>query len=80
MGDDMETIHVAEGSESLGAQLLKVRLLRGMTQRDLAAKLEITQQAVSAIEKDVMIPSVSTLLTFSNVLNVRIIIGGEELK
>ena len=80
MGDDMETIHVAEGSESLGAQLLKVRLLRGMTQRDLAAKLEITQQAVSAIEKDLIIPSVSTLLTFSNVLNVRIIIGGEELK
>ena len=76
----METITVADGSESLGAQLLKVRLLRGMTQRDLAAKLDITQQAVSAIEKDVMAPSVSTLLTFSKVLNVRIIIGGEELK
>ena len=59
------------------ADKLKVtRLAKGFTQKQFAAKLNVTQQTVSALENGVMDPSFRMLKRIAELLHENIMIGG----
>lgn len=48
-------------SQHMGKLILKLRKEKGMTQKDLAAKLQITDNAVSKWERGMACPDISIL-------------------
>lgn len=58
-------------SPSLGRRLRAAREERGLSQRELAAKASISINAISLIERDENSPSVATLQSLANALNVK---------
>ena len=57
---------------SLGNNIMKRRNALGMTQSDLADKLHVTKQYISALETGEKIPNVSRLVDLSEILDVSI--------
>ncbi len=56
----------------IGKNLKKLRQSRGLSQRDLAKKLGVTQKVVTTYETDQSIPTVVRLLKLSGLFNVSI--------
>lgn len=52
----------------MNEKLMELRLKKNMTQKQLAEKIGISQQAYSLIEKGVNMPSLETALEISDVL------------
>lgn len=57
-------------NETFGQRLQRLRKNAGLTQEDVAAKLNITAQAVSKWENDVSAPDISVLVELSDILRV----------
>lgn len=56
----------------LGAKLREVREKRGMTQRELAARIHKSTPAISAYETDAQTPPTDVLISIAQVLHVPI--------
>lgn len=56
--------------ESFGQRFQRLRKNAGLTQEEVATKLNITPQAVSKWENDVSAPDISVLTELSDILNV----------
>ena len=56
--------------ETFGQRLQRLRKNAGLTQEDVATKLNITAQAVSKWENDVSAPDISVLVELSDILGV----------
>ncbi len=67
---DQPDASAADRAESVGERLRALRIARGMSARDLAARLGISPSAVSQIERGVMQPSVSRLIAITDELDV----------
>lgn len=57
-------------NETFGQRFQRLRKTAGLTQEDVATKLNITAQAVSKWENDVSAPDISVLVELSDILNV----------
>ena len=57
-------------NETFGQRFQRLRKNAGLTQEDVANKLNITAQAVSKWENDVSAPDISVLTELSDILNV----------
>lgn len=57
-------------NETFGQRFQRLRKNAGLTQEDVATKLNITAQAVSKWENDVSAPDISVLVELSDILNV----------
>lgn len=68
-------------NETFGQRFQRLRKGAGLTQEDVATKLNITSQAVSKWENDVSAPDISVLLELSEMLNVSVeqILGKEPV-
>lgn len=68
-------------NETFGQRFQRLRKSAGLTQEDVATKLNITSQAVSKWENDVSAPDISVLLELSEMLNVSVeqILGKEPI-
>ncbi len=56
--------------ETIGNRIQKLRKAKGMTQEELAARLELSAQAVSKWENDLSCPDISLLPKLCNLLGV----------
>ena len=56
--------------ETFGQRFQRLRKNAGLTQEEVATKLNITAQAVSKWENDVSAPDISVLVELSDILNV----------
>lgn len=54
----------------IGARIKAIRLQRGLTQEELAARCELTKGYISQLENDVCSPSIATLYDILNILGV----------
>lgn len=57
-------------NETFGQRFQRLRKNAGLTQEDVASKLNITAQAVSKWENDVSAPDISVLVELSDILHV----------
>lgn len=57
-------------NESFGQRFQRLRKNAGLTQEDVATKLNITAQAISKWENDISAPDISVLTELSDILNV----------
>lgn len=57
---------------SLGKNLQRIRKQKGLSQEQLAAKLNITRQALSKWESDINVPSVDKIIDVAKVLEVSV--------
>ncbi len=58
--------------ESFGERLSRLRKQKGLTQDDIARRLNISAQAVSKWENDISCPDISVLLDLADMLNVNV--------
>lgn len=58
--------------ESLGQKIAALRKEKGLTQEDLAVKLDVSAQAVSKWENDISCPDIMLLPKLSAILNVSV--------
>lgn len=61
---------MASIEKQIGAQLARGRRERGLTQAELAELIDVTTETVSRLERGVSIPSLKTIETIGNVLNI----------
>lgn len=54
----------------IGAKIKSIRLQRGLTQGELAARCELTKGYISQLENDLSSPSIATLIDILNILGV----------
>ena len=69
--------------QTMGSLIAEIRKEKGMTQKDLADKLNITDRAISKWERDICCPDISILEDLSNILDISIsqlISGNRETK
>ena len=52
---------------TLGERILKYRKKAGISQEELADKLNVTRQSISLWETDQTIPTIDNLITLSNI-------------
>ena len=66
----------------LGSRLKSIRLKRGLTQKELAAKISKSVSAVSSYESNAQLPPLDVLESIALTLNVSIdyLINGEEFQ
>lgn len=82
----MSEQHRAESPENIENRLRQVRMGRGLSQTELAARAGITRQAVCAIEANQYLPTTAVALRLAGVLHCRIedlfnlISSGEEIE
>ena len=57
-------------SNTVGNNIRKLRKKHGMSQKDLADKLNIRRQTVSAYEREVSIPDIYTLIRVADMIRV----------
>lgn len=55
---------------TIGENIRKIRKSKGLTMKDIANKLEITEQAISQYERNIRIPNTKLIIKISNILNV----------
>lgn len=53
----------------IGAKITEVRLTRGLTQAQLAEKVNVSVETISRIERGVSLPSLKTIETIADSLN-----------
>src|SRR5690554_7764950 len=54
----------------IGAKIKELRLQRGLTQEELAARCELTKGYISQLENDIASPSIATLMDILNILGI----------
>lgn len=54
----------------IGSKIKTIRLQRGLTQGELAARAELTKGYISQLENDIASPSIATLIDILNILGV----------
>ena len=64
--------------DSIGGELRALRLLRGFSQKELAAAVDISAPQVSQIETGAYTPSLDTLTRFLEVLDAHLVIELDE--
>lgn len=57
---------------TIGENIRKIRIDKGLTQRDLAAKLQITQQSIAQYENGKRIPKIYTVRKIADALQVNV--------
>ena len=57
-------------SNKVGNNIRKLRKKHGMSQKDLAAQLNIRRQTVSAYEREVSIPDIYTLIRVADIFDI----------
>lgn len=57
-------------SNTVGNNIRKLRKKHGMSQKDLAAQLNIRRQTVSAYEREVSIPDIYTLIRVADIFDI----------
>ena len=57
-------------SNIVGNNIRKLRKKHGMSQKDLAAQLNIRRQTVSAYEREVSIPDIYTLIRVADIFDI----------
>lgn len=57
-------------SNIVGNNIRKLRKKYGMSQKDLAAQLNIRRQTVSAYEREVSIPDIYTLIRVADIFDI----------
>ena len=69
-------------SETFGQRFSRLRKKLGLTQEDIAEKVNISAQAVSKWENDLSAPDISTLSLLADILNVSLdeLLGRENTK
>src|SRR5690606_41820319 len=65
MGGDMSEIDQKHLAEAVGRAIAKQRVRVGMTQEHVAERLGIGSEAISRIERGIVIPNISRLLEFA---------------
>jgi transcriptional regulator with XRE-family HTH domain len=70
-----EHLAVADAEVRLALVLARLREARGMTQRQLAARLGVTQSVVARYEKAGRTPTVAVLWRYAQVLQTNFILG-----
>ena len=68
----MHSLYTGSGSASIGGEIRRLRVLRGLRQDDLAARLGVTRQAVSKWENDVSYPDIILLPALADLLGVTV--------
>lgn len=61
---------MTENSETLGQRIRKYRKYNGLTMKELGAKLNLSEQAISQYERNKRTPSIDTLNKIAIVLNI----------
>ena len=56
--------------ETFGQRFYRLRKARGLTQEDIAKKLNISSQAISKWENDVSLPDISLLADIADMFNI----------
>ena len=56
--------------QNIGKQIKKYRILRGMTQNDLAEKVGLTEKQISKIETGVHYPKFENFIKILDILNI----------
>ena len=56
--------------ETFGQRFYKLRKARGLTQDDVAKKLNISSQAISKWENDISLPDISLLTEIADIFNI----------
>jgi transcriptional regulator with XRE-family HTH domain len=69
--DVVITLHKKEHVTDIGTKIKELRTARGMSQRDLADKVELTPSFISQLENNQISPSLSSFLQICNALGVR---------
>lgn len=59
-------------TEKMGALIAKMRKEKGLTQKELADQLHVTDRAVSKWERGICCPDISLLEDLANILGVSI--------
>lgn len=59
-------------TKHLAKQARAARLAKGMTQEDLAGRIEMATESVSHIERGVTVPSLKTLVALAEVLDISV--------
>ena len=63
--------------KELGAALREARVTRGRTQRQLADKINVTQSAISKVEKGYSGASIGLIFQMLRALDLPLMLGGE---
>ena len=63
---------MSDYKEQIGARIKAARILKGLTQDNLAEKLAVSTSCISRYETGVSIASVATLIRISQILDVGI--------
>ena len=58
--------------KSMGELISSLRKEKGMTQKDLATKMNVTDKAVSKWERNISCPDINTLPLLANVLDISV--------
>lgn len=66
---------LARAAEQLHAKLLKVRRLQGMTQKQVADTLGVTQPTIAAFERYDNDPKMSSILNYAHAVGATLTIG-----
>jgi HTH-type transcriptional regulator / antitoxin HipB len=69
----------AKSVRELGAVLREARIARGQTQRDLADGINVTQSAISKVEKGYPGASIGLIFQMLKALDLPLMLGGEGL-
>lgn len=72
--EDAQFVAVAEAQEA-GYQVARLRILRGMTQAELAEKVGTQQPSIARLENGTKSPSLSFLNKVAKALNARIVLS-----
>ena len=59
-------------NKTTGEIISSIRREKGLTQKDLAEKLSVTDKAVSKWERDIALPDINTLPKLADILNITI--------
>jgi len=59
-------------NKTTGEIISSIRREKGLTQKDLAEKLNVTDKAVSKWERDIALPDINTLPKLADILNITI--------
>ena len=67
-------------TEKMGALIARMRKEKGLTQKELALQLHVTDRAVSKWERGICCPDISLLEDWANILGISIssLLNGEE--
>jgi transcriptional regulator with XRE-family HTH domain len=65
----MKKLRTAEVAKSIGKSIAEHRQAAGLTQEEVAEKLEIGHEAVSRMERGLIVPTVARLIELAEIFN-----------